>query len=211
MRAEEFTLPDINDCLVELCDLVIQGQRMDPNYYGWVAAAVIDPSGNYVQGINVPQQGKRVHAERVAIANYQTQYGKIPKDSIIVTTLSPCNEQHDETADGRWGISCCDLINQVGIRTVYCGYSDPTQTNNHNHYREIITDNKQIQTLCKKFASVFLDIEQLDELSFLGSPCTRDCSGHRAGYNWAKQHINQPANSASQSFNNGVALAQTVK
>jgi len=28
--------------------------------------------------------------------------------------------------------------------------------------------------------------EQLDELSFLGSPCTKDCSGHRAGYDWSK-------------------------
>jgi hypothetical protein len=24
--------------------------------------------------------------------------------------------------------------------------------------------------------------------STVGYPCTQDCSGHRAGYNWAKQH-----------------------
>ena len=50
------------------------------------------------------------------------------------------------------------------------------------------------------------DEEQLDELSFHGSPCTRDCSGHRAGYEWYKRKRQQP-NSRSQSFNNGAAIA----
>ncbi len=48
--------------------------------------------------------------------------------------------------------------------------------------------------------------EQLDELSFHGSPCTKDCSGHRAGYEWYKRKRRQPL-SHSQSFNNGAAIA----
>jgi len=48
--------------------------------------------------------------------------------------------------------------------------------------------------------------EQLDELSFHGSPCTKDCSGHRAGYEWYKRKGRNP-NSASKSFNNGAAIA----
>ena len=52
--------------------------------------------------------------------------------------------------------------------------------------------------------------EQLDELSFLGSQCTKDCSGHRAGYRWFKRNRRRP-NSASTSFNNGAALAQAGK
>lgn len=48
--------------------------------------------------------------------------------------------------------------------------------------------------------------EKLDELSFLGSPCTKDCSGHRAGYYWSASKGNRTANSWSQSFNNGAAL-----
>jgi hypothetical protein len=48
--------------------------------------------------------------------------------------------------------------------------------------------------------------EQLDELSFHGSPCTKDCSGHRAGYAWYKRKRKNP-NSHSQSFNNGAAIA----
>ena len=49
--------------------------------------------------------------------------------------------------------------------------------------------------------------EKLNELSFLGSPCTKDCSGHRAGYAWSKQRGGQQGNSPfSPSFNNGAQL-----
>lgn len=51
---------------------------------------------------------------------------------------------------------------------------------------------------------------KLEELSFLGSPCTKDCSGHRAGYEWYKRNGRRPA-SWSTSFNNGAALAQAGK
>ena len=49
--------------------------------------------------------------------------------------------------------------------------------------------------------------QELDELSFLGSPCTKDCSGHRAGYAWSRQRGGQQGNSPfSPSFNNGAQL-----
>lgn len=49
--------------------------------------------------------------------------------------------------------------------------------------------------------------EQLDELEFLGSPCTKDCSGHRAGYAWSQSRGGRVANSPfSPSFNNGSQL-----
>ena len=54
--------------------------------------------------------------------------------------------------------------------------------------------------------------EQLDELSFLGSECTKDCSGHRAGYDWSKRKGLRHANSPwSPSFNKGAALAVAGK
>lgn len=54
--------------------------------------------------------------------------------------------------------------------------------------------------------------EQLDELSFLGSPCTKDCSGHRAGYDWSARKGNIPGNSPySPSFNNGANLRAAGK
>jgi len=52
--------------------------------------------------------------------------------------------------------------------------------------------------------------EQLDELTFKGSPCTRDCSGHLAGYEWYKRKRRIPL-SRSQSFDNGAALAAAGK
>jgi hypothetical protein len=54
-------------------------------------------------------------------------------------------------------------------------------------------------------------ITPLDELSFLGSPCTKDCSGHRAGYAWSKARGNRSALSYSNSFNNGARLAAQGK
>jgi hypothetical protein len=53
-----------------------------------------------------------------------------------------------------------------------------------------------------------LNEQQLDELMFKGSECTKDCSGHQAGYNWSQRkglrHGNSPY---SPSFNKGAALA----
>jgi len=50
--------------------------------------------------------------------------------------------------------------------------------------------------------------EQLRELSFLGSECTKDCSGHRAGYNWShRKGLKQGNSPYSPSFNKGAALA----
>lgn len=51
--------------------------------------------------------------------------------------------------------------------------------------------------------------EQLNELSFLGSPCTKDCSGHRAGYEWSSKHGNVDTASWSDSFNRGAHLRAT--
>jgi hypothetical protein len=55
-------------------------------------------------------------------------------------------------------------------------------------------------------------VEKLDELSFLGSECTKDCSGHRAGYDWSKRKGLKQGNSPySPSFNKGAALAVAGK
>lgn len=53
--------------------------------------------------------------------------------------------------------------------------------------------------------------EQLDELTFKGSECTKDCSGHRAGYAWQQQWPTRIPNSRSPSFNNGAALQRAGK
>lgn len=81
------------------------------------------------------------------------------------------------------------------------------------------TDTHQEQDIARLKKDMFLlkqkiadaKQQQLDELSFLGSPCTKDCSGHQAGYNWSKQRGGITANSWSQSFNNGTNLAAQGK
>lgn len=201
MRASEFTVSldeKLDEILVRLCELVIQGQKKDQDL-GMVAAAVLDPNDNCVVGINYPtQDGKRVHAERAAIDSYTARFGPIPPNSIVITTLSPCNQDMDERA----GESCQDLLELHGIDSVYCGYQDPTQ----DAHQVGSTANKKIQALCKAFADTFLK-DKLDELSFLGSPCTKDCSGHRAGYAWSQQKGGRVAQSPfSPSFNNGSQL-----
>ena len=55
-----------------------------------------------------------------------------------------------------------------------------------------------------------VDEEQLDELTFRGSTCTVDCSGHQAGYEWYQRKQRNP-NSWSTSFNNGAAIAAAGK
>lgn len=59
-------------------------------------------------------------------------------------------------------------------------------------------------------SSTELAEEELFELSFLGSECTKDCSGHRAGYEWYKRKGYEPT-SWSSSFNKGAALAHAGK
>ena len=192
----------LDNILVRLCDMVIHGQQ-SPEDMGWVAAAVLDPNNNCVAAVNYGlPSGKRVHGERAAIDAYLRRFGDIPAGSTVITTLSPCSEDMEE----RYNESCTDLLEQHGIKKVYAGYQDPTQDSNSN---VIITDNPQIQELCQKFAETFLPTK-LDELSFLGSQCTKDCSGHRAGYKWYKQNGRQPT-SWSPSFNKGAALAQAGK
>ena len=205
MRASDFEVRNhdkLDTILTELCSLVVQGQQKGQDL-GMVAAAVLDPDNNCVVGINYPaKDGRRVHAERAAIDSYYARFGEIPEGSIILTTCSPCTQDMEE----REGVNCSDLIDEVGVHKVYAGYQDPTQEPGSKQYHLEITRNPKIQALCKAFADTFLK-DELNELSFLGSPCTKDCSGHRAGYAWSQSKGGRVAQSPfSPSFNNGSQL-----
>jgi pyrimidine deaminase RibD-like protein len=140
--------------------MVVKGKKTDPKKYGMVAAAVLDPDNNLVTGINLPtDKNTRRHAERVAIDNYHAKYGDIPAGSIIITTCSPCSEHMGE----RFGIACTELIDQVGVKKVYCGYIDPTQEEEHRDFNIMETENENIRDLCESFAETFTDYEA-DEL-----------------------------------------------
>lgn len=50
--------------------------------------------------------------------------------------------------------------------------------------------------------------EIINELSFYGRPCTKDCSGHKAGWEWERKHnTGQKQATPSNSFNNGTDIA----
>lgn len=212
MRISDFRIvnPDkLDRILVQLCQMVIAGQKKDPDRYGMVAAAVLDPDQRLVMALNHAQGDQDVHGERAAIDKYKKQHGEIPAGSIIITTCSPCTEPMPE----RVGDSCRDLINSTPVHKVYAGYRDPSQETGPGDktYHLQITKNKKIQELCRQFADTWLK-RQLEELSFLGSPCTKDCSGHRAGYYWSQARAGSKVpNSWSQSFNNGAALQRAGK
>jgi pyrimidine deaminase RibD-like protein len=153
--------PKLDGVLAKCCRMVTKGQQQDPERYGQVAACVIDPDNKMIYGINLPgANGTRRHAERVAIDKYRKSIGEIPAGSIIVTTCSPCNSPMDE----RYGESCKDLLNSVGIHKVYAGYQDPTQHDDRDaDFRVYVTENDQLWGECQLFAQTFLGSEELPE------------------------------------------------
>jgi len=64
-----------------------------------------------------------------------------------------------------------------------------------------------------RLIDLFLTEDKLAELEFMGSTCTKDCSGHRAGYKWSMDRGGkQPSPlSPSPSFNKGAAIAAKVR
>ena len=160
MILREFTSKDykihdrehLDEYLVKLCKLVISRQHRDPEQFGIVGACVLDPDHNIGVGTTTKENGKWKHAEHNAMNAYTTQYGKIPEGSIIITTLSPCNDRMPD----RSGPSCTDLINASPVRKVYCGYMDPSQHDPHAEFTVEDTQNDDINRLCKKMAWTFL-------------------------------------------------------
>jgi pyrimidine deaminase RibD-like protein len=159
MKISDFEIHNTNKLdkvLVKLCSLVIKNQKKNPDKFGMVAACVIDNDNNMVFRTSKRKAGKWSHAERNAMDAYESKYGDIPAGSIIVTTLTPCNE----TMNDRYGSSCTDIINNSKVRKVYCGYADPTQDDHKNKFNEQVTENKKIIDLCKMFADTFLRLDE---------------------------------------------------
>jgi pyrimidine deaminase RibD-like protein len=146
LTAQSDPRAELDAVLAKLCELVINGQQKDPEYFGMVAACVICPDGSKIYGINyAANDGRRVHAERAALERCDNP----GPDCIVVTTCSPCNQPMDE----RYGESCTDLLESYGIGHVYSGYKDPSQDEDTS----IATNNPKLQELCKRFADTFLD------------------------------------------------------
>jgi len=165
MRLSEFTQPKLqfsrdklDSLLNDLCEKVIKGQEEAPDFYGMVAAAVIDPTGRLATGVNYLYGNERIHAERVAIDNYEKKYGELPPNCIVVTTLSPCNQDTGDIKE----VTCTEVLNKKNIKIAYCGYRDPTQHRDDNDFKILITKNEKIEKMCKELADTFLK-NKLDE------------------------------------------------
>lgn len=166
MKLSDFTIHStkkLDKILTKCCELVLEKQQQDSEFWGMVGACVLDHDNRAVFGVNhAVSDGRRSHAERTAVDNYRKKYGKVPPGCIIITTLSPCSDPMDE----RYGESCTNLVNSLGIHKVYCGWEDPTQNHSDNYlskkFHVMETRNKKLQELCKKFASTFLDVDTAD-------------------------------------------------
>jgi len=141
--------------LVKLCELVVKGQRQDPDTHGMVAAAILDPDNRLVSSTGRKIRGKWHHAERCAMMKYEQLHGDIPNGSICITTCSPCSERMGD----RYEESCTDLINRSNIHKVYAGYDDPTQPEEQRHFNIIETSNPAIRAFCHQLAESFMDWE----------------------------------------------------
>ena len=144
--------------LTDLVEMILRGQKNDPQGFGLCASAVLDNDNRLVPALNYKtRNNKHVHSERAAIEKYREMHGEIPAGSIIITTLSPCSDTH---SDERYGDSCSDLINSTPVKKVYCGYIDPAQLNTpefkHKHYHLRCTRNKKLERLCQLIADQFL-------------------------------------------------------
>ena len=158
---ETSTNSKLDEILYKLCNIVKKKIKEKTGEHA-VAACIIDPDNRIVAKTSKDKHGRWIHAEHNAIDTYEKKYGEVPEGSIIVTTLSPCNEYDDRTSDERFGESCTDYINSKGIKKVYCGYMDPTQDNDTREFDIIETSDKNLRHECKKFADTFLK-KHIDE------------------------------------------------
>ena len=148
----KFSREKLDDLLNDLCEKVMKGQEDAPDFYGMVAAAVIDPTGRLATGLNYLYGNQRIHAERDAIDNYEKEFGKLPSGCVVVTTLSPCNQDTGDIKE----VTCTEVLNSKHVKIAYCGYMDPTQHREDNDFRILVTKNKKLEQKCKELADTFL-------------------------------------------------------
>ena len=75
MKVSDFHIRNhekLDHYLYKLCKELMFAKKVNPDLYGWVAAAVLDPRNRFIWAINIPaEDGDRIHAER-AISKSRT-------------------------------------------------------------------------------------------------------------------------------------------
>ena len=131
----------------------------------------------------------------------------------IVTCQQRCNLKNDKTNSKRPTSSC--VTRQLRTHSIQpqsataCHASTTahgtTATTSGQHGSGIETEPMRAQ----EFVTEKKRMKRLKELTFMGmSPCTKDCSGHRAGYKWSKARGGVSTASQSNSFNKGAEIAR---
>jgi pyrimidine deaminase RibD-like protein len=159
-----FSRDKLDSLLNDLCEKVIKGQEEAPDFYGMVAAAVIDPTGRLATGLNYLYGNERIHAERAAIDNYEKEYGDLPLDCVVVTTLSPCNQDTGDIKE----ITCTEVLNNKQVKLAYCGYRDPSQHRDNKNFKILITKNENLKQRCKELADTFLKADVDETMPGIG-------------------------------------------
>ena len=164
----------LDELLAELCRLVVEGQKQDPDRNGMVAAGIKTKLYPFMARVGYMGKHGHVHAERAVLEAFTSKHGEVPEGSIMLVTLSPCNRHDDKTASERVGEPCSELVAAHGIEKVYCGLIDPSQAHgghDHRHYTLIETENSKIRDLCEQFANTFLHGKErlYESTSFTGA------------------------------------------
>lgn len=108
-----------------------------------------------------------------------------------------------------------EFVSEGGVEDLEKDLRDPTSYDAIDHMMQTIARKHNITP--KKLHDLFVEKhgvipdkwtpQHLKELNFLGSQCTKDCSGHRAGYAWSQARGGAKVpNSWSPSFNKGAKL-----
>lgn len=125
---------DVNqmDSLLQQCLDKIYSHWDGNVNHGAVAAALMIPGREPIIEVSYKQPDDMwIHAERHVINQTIEQYGAVPPNSIMVSTLEPCFD----AMPNRIGCSCSKLIGDNGIEKVYAGLHDHMQEEIDPHYK----------------------------------------------------------------------------
>lgn len=126
---------------------------------GLVACGIFGPSHPaIIVTSETAGPGKWLHAERNAIEQCETRFGRIDPGSLLVVTLSPCTRQEFTS---RHGAPCAELIQGRGISRVHTGVIDPKQAptglaeyTSRGIDLSVTTDDR-CRTICARLLGVF--------------------------------------------------------
>lgn len=139
----------------------------EPNT-GIVAAALIDGE-KQIFATSYRSGDNWYHAERNAFDSFKQKFGQPSSNSIIISTLSPCIH----SLKYRKEPSCCDLISELGIKSIHFGVLDTHHASSLDTYRQLgfnatLTQDSKLNRLCIKLMNLFSQYESRINTDLIG-------------------------------------------